>query len=100
MDSLPMVTETTNYVEYYDLEKFVKERYGHKIEIAAMEECSNDSTLSYFVSHGAVTEEEFQQHAAWIMDGRFWPYGTGYILNQLCTDGYIQSGNYIINVSW
>ena len=100
MDSLRMTTEVANYVDYFDLEKFVKERYGHVIDIVAMEECSNDSSFTYYVEDGPVDEYIFQESAAWIMDGRFWPYGTGHILNQLCTDGYIPAGNYIINVSW
>ncbi len=44
-----MKTKTSNYVEYYDLEKFVKERYGHKIEIVAMEEASNGTSLVFSI---------------------------------------------------
>lgn len=96
-----MQTKVTYFVDYYDLEFFVKTKYGHDIEIAAMEECSNDSSLTFDVSNNkSLAEYEFQQHVAWVMDGRFWPFGTGNILNQLCIDGHIPAGTYVIDVSW
>lgn len=100
MSAIQMITKSTNYIQFSDLENFVKKHYGHTIEIAAMEMCGNDTSLTFYVSDGPVDEDEFQEHAAWLMDGRFWPYGTRNILNQLCTDGYIPAGDYVIEVSW
>lgn len=94
-----MTTETTNYVDYFDLEHFVKERYGHAIEIVAMEECSNDTSLTYYVSKTSTNYQKLEREA-WVEHGEFYPFGTGEILNQLCVDGYIAEGSYVIRISW
>jgi|SRR3954471_11285055 len=100
MDNLRMITKPTHFVEYFDLEKYVKERYGHKIEIIAMEECANNGYLSYSVTNEFADAFELKEAEDWKENGHFWYYGTGNILNLLCADGYIPAGKYVIEISW
>ncbi len=94
-----MKTKVSNYVEYYDLEKFVKERYGHKIEIVAMEEASNDTSLVFFVD-GVISSGYSDKIEHWLETGEFFHFGTNIILQKLCYDSYIPAGEYVIEVSW
>lgn len=95
-----MTTKVTNYVNVWDLEKFIKEKYGHDVEIVAMEEASNDTSLTFEITGGPVDEYDFQKLADWVMTGVYMPFGTQLILEQMHADGYVTMGNYVIEVSW
>ena len=90
-------------VEYRELERFIKCVYGHEHEIVAAEEAHNDMTLT-FKGIGMHPEDydEFERKAfkKWLDLGEFWPWGTRNILEELCLGGYIEAGDYYVEVWW
>lgn len=76
--------------EYYELEKFVKEKYGVDYDFVANEECGNDSSHTFTVD-GEV-DEDFDIHVV--------SYRNYDLMNKLCKDGHIEPGEYLINVCW
>jgi hypothetical protein len=91
-------TELTHYVDYSDLETYIEECYGQKVEIAAMEEVGNDTTLSFNIDGEGYSWDTEKFEA--FMRGEFVPFGTRVILRQLYIDGLIPSGCYVVEVSW
>jgi hypothetical protein len=65
----------------------------------ATEECGNDSQHSFTVTDDLTHESKADVNS--IRAGNYVPdYGSGLLLKVLCADGYIEAGDYIINVSW
>jgi len=91
-------SEMTHYVDFGDLESFIKETYGFTYNIAAAEECGNDTSLTYHIDGVLDLFEHslFEQMLA----GEWLPYKTRLILNKLHQDGHIPAGNYLMTVDW
>lgn len=101
--TLKLVTKTTHYVDYYDLEVFLGEKIGKTVEIIGSPNDTDykfeaeplDSTSSMYV-YVMEDVEEFLETGMINME-----YGGLYtVMNYACTQGWIEPGNYVITVSW
>lgn len=79
--------KTTISVEYGDLEKLIDEVYDMNYQFVAEQEANNYSSYEFTVT-GEVDDKEL------------WPNSPEVMLNRLCKDGHIESGEYVIRVSW
>ena len=85
-------------VDYDDLEDFIKEVYGFTYETVAEEEWNNDSNYEFRVNDNMAGNVI---PVSKIRNGYFpGSFSLGLILNMLCDDGLIPSGNYTISVCW
>lgn len=96
---LKIKTETTHFVDYNDLDNFIRKELGwKKYEFTCIEECDNDSSHSFDIdgkldSHALETIEKWKK-------GEFVHYSNYTVLNYLCSLNYIPSGKYVIEVCW
>lgn len=95
---------TVNYsINYSDFERWFKTVFGKTLEIACTEECGNDTTLSYddIGNKKHNLPNEFAEVEAFVFgNGEMPNYSVGILLDYLCQQGFIASGNYRIEVSW
>lgn len=97
-----MKTRHVNYyeVDYRELEREILERYGVEVNLVLSEEWRNDSTHDFGQINGHLDEWEKLELQS-ILDGSIDPYGiTYYFLQKLVEDGFIEKGNYLIQVCW
>ena len=86
-------------VDYSDLEDFVKQVYkAEDYDFVATEECGNDSQHSFSID-GKISKSD-QKDADQIRQGIINSYQNYLLLNTLCADGYIEPGEYLIEVCW
>jgi hypothetical protein len=86
-------------MDYAELEKLVKEKFGFKKYcFAAVEECGNDSSHEFTVD-GELDEFDKEDLKKW-EDGEFVKYTNGILLNALCFHEIIEPGDYVIEVFW
>lgn len=88
-------------VDYVDLEGFIEAHYGvDDYSVIADLECKNDSSHTVSVSGGKLdkydtkTLNEFKSGKA--------EYGCSLhiLMQDMCNEGVIEAGDYLINVSW
>jgi hypothetical protein len=82
-----------------EVEKLLKEHYNIDWEIVPAEELSNGTSLDYDIDAEPLSEYDLKAFEE-IKAGGFRRYQTRMLMNKLCIDGYIESGNYIIDCSW
>ena len=99
---MPLKTKKVEYIEvsYKDLERLIREVYQQpKYEIVADEEWNNDSDYTF-----SVERKELDQWQAKDIDGLKTngtaQYGLPSILADLCNNGHIEPGEYLISVCW
>jgi len=86
-------------VEYSELERFIKQNYGHEYNIADREERDNDTKFTIYVEKediGCVREDNIK---------KFRETGEGkFILQDLMLDmlrnELIDEGDYLVNICW
>lgn len=88
-------------VDYKDLDKLINKVYGLKdFEVVATEEASNDSTLSF----GGISSRKQDEYDLEMLNnfkqGINRRFCTHVILNDLCIQGIIPPGDYIVDVCW
>ena len=88
--------EVTFQIDGRQLEKITESVYGKRIEII---ESDNDTTHSYKVETGLADYEQEKLDTA-IEEGILECYEYNVILNDLCTKGLIEPGQYFVRVSW
>lgn len=98
MPNLNIRTQTTHHVDCWDLEQFIKDRYGINYEIVAAEEASNDSTLHFSVD-GNLQGYELDDVRK-LISGNWIPFRTRQLLNLMCFNEEIPTGEYYIEISW
>jgi hypothetical protein len=91
---------TTIQASYKELEELARETYGlTEYSFIATQECGNDSLHKFKVTDDLTHESNADINS--IRAGNYVPdYGSDLLLKVLCADGYIEAGDYIINVSW
>lgn len=102
MMNLKCEKEVVVKCEYQDLESLIKHIYGHEYEIMPMEEVGSsqyNATYDLTVSKDKLSQDEVENIQS-LRLGRPIPYMLGDILTDLCNRDIIDSGEYIINVSW
>jgi hypothetical protein len=85
-------------VDYNDLETLINETYGSNFDLVAQEEANNDMTLSFYVKPEIANyyKDNLEEFKSNITDR----CPTSVILNDLCLSGIIESGNYLVHISW
>ena len=88
--------------DYSDVEKVIKEVYGHYYEIMPMEECGSSQYAAVYevdVACKALDESE-QPYISALRDGKPKQFCLRAIMKDLCFHGHLEAGSYIIDVSW
>ena len=114
---LPTRSECVIFVDYHDLDKLIKRVYGifetsiaysvgggilgfRDFTVVGMEEWTNDSVHEYTVEKKPLDKWD-KRDLAEFMDNPFVAsYALNVLLQDLCNNGYIGPGTYIISVSW
>lgn len=99
--------QTIFSVEYNDLNKFIEEKYGHYCNVQEILEASKDSIHSFQVTgtvnpwHKAMLDLFSKTGKTWTEDNLvFSSISVDALLNDLCSKGIIEPGEYQINVCW
>lgn len=91
-------TRATHYVDYSELERYIKAVYGFEYEIVAAEETSNDTSLSYDID-GEIDNWDMEDFAEMVA-GEWVPYRTRMLLNLMAKEDRIPLGAYVVEISW
>ncbi len=102
---MDVVKKEAFFVDYDDLAKEVKKRYGiedyHFVEI---QECGNDVDFVFEVKSKLTGDYDKKYTAAEIEKMKQTKHVEGYqnhnVLTALCMDGFIEPGTYVVRVSW
>lgn len=86
-------------VDYNDLEAFIEEIYGHEYEIVSMEEWNNSESHTFNIK-GERIDDYNMKYITFLEKGNPKQYSLRVILIDMCNNGYIEEGNYLINISW
>jgi len=94
--------KTVIEVDYGDLEQFIQAETGHEYEIPDREECDNDTARSFDGIDGNAQGRIVGFAEDW---AKFKTTGEGQyilrdILEGLCSEGKIQPGDYLVEISW
>jgi len=100
MTTLKTYKRVVNTVMFGDFEKFVKDTYGHDIEVAAMQEARNGDNLMFFATEVVLSPDDIEEFAEWKDSGDFWYFGIPTMLNCMVREGLIEAGYYNIIVDW
>lgn len=89
--------EKVLYIEmdYDELDKLISDAYGINYEFVAFEEAHNDSSHTFLVE--AESLDEYNQSK---LNGKDFHFMARSLLCDLCHQGKIEAGNYLINVCW
>jgi hypothetical protein len=83
--------------DYNEIEDLLELHYGiTHYEILAAEECSNGTNLDYDIDGKDYDKDDVAE----VLAGQFKLRCTGDLMNQLCADGHIEAGTYIVSCSW
>ena len=94
-------TEVKHYkVDYGDWDDFVQEVYGNsRYEIVADEEANNDSCLEFTIKKEELHKYDADKLAKF-KNGEYVSYMTRTLMTDLCNQGLIPEGKYLIKISW
>jgi hypothetical protein len=92
---LKIEEKSVREVDYHDLDKFISDEFGIQYECVPYEEWNNYSSHSIDVKPKPLGDHE----KAKISRGDF-RYLTGDLLNELCHQGKLEAGEYLINIFW
>lgn len=103
--TLKLTTKTTHYVDYYDLEVYLTEKIGKKVEIIGspndtdynFEATPLDPTGSMYV-YDMEEVENFLETG--VINMEYGYSGLYTVMNYACTQGWIEPGHYSMTVSW
>ncbi len=91
-------------VGYSDLERYIQQLTGKRIEIPAILECGNDTDHDIEVGHHPdwMDEEDKKEAEAFLFgDAKDVPtYHLQDLMETMCLHGMLKKGTYIIRVSW
>jgi len=95
------ITDKKTYfeVDWHDFEDLVKKVYGQDYEFVADQECGNDSSHTFSASSKELDEYEAERVKEFKDTGEY-NYLAGELFNDLCRQGKIEEGSYIVNVCW
>lgn len=87
-------------VDYSELEVMVKEVYGINYEYPCDMECNNDTSQTFNID-GKIDDYHRMNIKEWLeSNGTKGNYMGRELLNDLCANGYIEPGKYLVKVSW
>ena len=102
METLQLKSKIKTVIEVnaFDLDAFVKSIYGTKsYSFIADNECGNDSVHTFTVVNEQLEDYEQDELNEW-KENDSGNYMTSILLQDLCINGHIQPGEYIISVCW
>lgn len=73
--------------------------YLREFEFVAIEEANNDSSYTYNIT-GDLYDWDHKEMEEMLEAKKFDSWSTRRILDYLCSEGVIEKGNYLIDVSW
>ena len=89
--------ETVFKVDYRDIEELIEEEYGKRFELVADQLASNDSTIEICdVNPDDIDEDVIKE---FIETGHY-SFLLNSLMNDLCKNGHIEAGDYIITICW
>lgn len=88
---------TATIIESDDFNEFVESKYGGSFEVIAIEELNNNQRWSFNVPNKAMF---FGDEAEKIRSGNYPMWSTHMVVQCLFDDGFLEEGEYEINVSW
>ena len=90
--------------ECWDLEELIKGVYGifddRYFSIIAMEEWHNDSSHEFSVSRGPISKWGRADLDGFMQTSGSVNYGLYLLLQDMCNQGHIEEGEYLVRVSW
>lgn len=90
-----MVKVTYIEMDYDEVDRIISDAYGINYEFVASEEAHNDSSHALLVE--AEPLDEYDQSK---LDRKDFHFMARSLLCDLCYQGKIEAGNYLINVCW
>ena len=90
-------------MDYCDFDSLVKKVYGHDFEIVAAQELNNDSCAEFTVAKRQMPEDDEWAKKGWHEwkeEGKYEWGTTSQIFDDLCFNGFIPEGRYLIRVCW
>lgn len=90
-----MVKVTYIEMDYDEVDRIISDAYGINYEFVAFEEAHNDSSHTFLVEAEALNEYDQSN-----LDRKDFRFMTQSLLCDLCHQGKIEAGNYLINVCW
>lgn len=91
------IKETVFDVDYGWLERTVKEKYGQKFCFVSSMECGNDTSHRMTVDGRDDDPEELQKFKD---TGYSWCITAELLMNDMCRDGELEPGIYVVEVCW
>lgn len=110
LPSLNITEQVTHFIDYADLDAFVNAVYKfekdgdqpwseYPYSFIAAEECGNDVSIEFYVT-GEFGDFDVVEHDRWVQSGGKGWVSNYNVMNDLCRMGYLESGDYIVRVSW
>jgi hypothetical protein len=99
MRNLQFTTQTINTVGYSEFNRFVASVYGHRFEIVADQELSNDSQATFTAKKEALDEYDQERIDEFAATGKY-SYLTHTIFTDLANRDLIPEGEYLVEVCW
>lgn len=94
-----MIKKQIIEMEYSELEELVKKVYGIEWSLVADQELGNDSSYSVEISKEEIDGYEIGRLEAW-KKGKFVGWLAPWIMTDLCNNGHLEPGDYLIQISW
>ncbi len=95
-----LITEPTYEVEYNWLEWLIKEQYGHELCFVAAWEQGNNTSNDVTVEAIGPDKWDADELNEFKEQGKY-QYGTPrLVMNELCCNGKLAPGRYIVEISW
>jgi len=85
-------------VNYRDIEQLITETYGREYELPCDMESCNDTSIDVSVD-GKIDSYNARHVKEWVKTGKS-NYLLPALMEDLCKNGHIEKGTYIIDVSW
>jgi hypothetical protein len=94
----------TKRINYSDLERWIKHVFGKEFCFVSTVECGNDSTHDFEdlgMHPDWLDDEEVKEVNAWLYGGGDAPrYSAQNLMEVLVIQGFLEKGDYIVEVSW
>ena len=86
-------------IDYCDFDSFIERVYGQEFEVVAAEEIGNDSQMLFSNITGKIDSSEEDKLKEFRKSGEY-SYLSRTLLEDLCRQGHIEPGHYLISISY
>lgn len=95
---LKMRIKTIRSVDYNDFDEFVRSIYGGDYEFVAIQEANNSSSYT-FRPDGKISDYQ-EKDVQKIKSGKYPNYCNHILFDLLVKEGYLEPGEYLVEVFW